>query len=93
MYDCEVEIIPYVMTWDGIVTCYHDRRVEQLGLSKRTEAYIQTRVIKMTLESMTMENRRDNLLGEDRLRQVAIEMQKLESEKVSNPRCEESLAN
>lgn len=49
------------MTWDGIVTKSHKRYVSQLGLPKNIESYIQTRVLKKTLESVSFEARRSIL--------------------------------
>ena len=68
MYKCSTRIIPYVLTWDGIVTKHHHRHSEALGLSRHAEAYIQALAVKKTLESVSYEHRR-NLLergdGED----------------------------
>ena len=58
MYKHEVEIIPYVLTWDGIVTRHHGKYVARLGLPKTVEAYIQSRVIRRTLESISSDRRR-----------------------------------
>ena len=41
IYKCEVKIIPYVMTWEGVVTKHHQRHSKALGLTPRIEAYIQ----------------------------------------------------
>ena len=43
IYKCKVKIIPYVMTWDGIVSAYHKKYTEIIGIPYTTEAYIQTR--------------------------------------------------
>ena len=51
IHKCRTRIIPYVMTWDGIVTKCHRSYVRQLGLPTNVEAYIQTRVLKRTLEA------------------------------------------
>ncbi|TBT98863.1 hypothetical protein CWI36_2195p0010, partial [Hamiltosporidium magnivora] len=40
IYKCNVEIIPYVMTWDGIVTKYHKTYVKRLQIPMNVEAYI-----------------------------------------------------
>ena len=58
MHKCKVKIIPYVVTWDGIVTRYHKRYVQEIGLQPKTEAYIQTIVLRKTLESLSFERRR-----------------------------------
>ncbi|TBU07371.1 hypothetical protein CWI36_0285p0060, partial [Hamiltosporidium magnivora] len=42
IYKCSVEIIPYVMTWDGIVTKYHKTYVKRLQIPMNVEAYIQS---------------------------------------------------
>ena len=58
LHKCPTKIIPYVMTWDGIVTKCHKSYVSQLGLSPNVESYIQTRVLKKTLETVSLEARR-----------------------------------
>ncbi|TBU04765.1 hypothetical protein CWI37_0091p0060 [Hamiltosporidium tvaerminnensis] len=40
IYRCSVEIIPYVMTWDGIVTKYHKSHLKRLEIPMNVEAYI-----------------------------------------------------
>ena len=57
-YKCKTRIIPYVMTWDGVVTKHHRRYVKEIGLTEVIEAYIQTIVLKKTLESISFEHRR-----------------------------------
>ena len=54
MYKCKSRIIPYVMTWEGIVTKHHRHYVEAQGLSPRIEAYIQPTFIKRTFESISI---------------------------------------
>ncbi|KAI5169886.1 hypothetical protein PAEPH01_1074 [Pancytospora epiphaga] len=39
---CKTKIIPYVMTWDGVVTNYHKQYLREIGLINSVEAYIQT---------------------------------------------------
>lgn len=56
IYKCITRIIPYVMTWEGVVTSYHKKYIRDLGISENIEAYIQP--IKKTLESLTFEQRR-----------------------------------
>jgi hypothetical protein len=58
IYKCKVRIIPYVITWDGIVTEYHKKHIGKLGVSETIEAYIQSRVLKKTLESLSFDQRR-----------------------------------
>ena len=57
-YKCKVKIIPYVMTWEGLVTIYHKKHVKEIGIQPRTEAYIQSLVLKKTFESISFERRR-----------------------------------
>ena len=58
MYKCKTKIIPYVVSWDGIVTSYHKKYIKELGITKNIEAYIQSRILKKTLESVSFESRR-----------------------------------
>ena len=51
------------MTWDGIVTKYHSQYLKEIDLNSTIEVYIQSRVIKKTLESISFEYRR----GDDTL--------------------------
>ncbi|TBT98039.1 hypothetical protein CWI39_2612p0010, partial [Hamiltosporidium magnivora] len=46
IYKCSVEIIPYVMNWDGIVTKYHKSHLKRLEIHMNVEAYIQSIVLK-----------------------------------------------
>ena len=57
-YKCKVKIIPYVMTWEGLVTKYHKKYREEIGIQPKTEAYIQSLVLKKTLESISLDRRR-----------------------------------
>ncbi|KAI5169522.1 hypothetical protein PAEPH01_0785 [Pancytospora epiphaga] len=54
-YRCRTWIIPYVMTWDGVVTKYHRQHLKDIEM---TESYIQTIVLKKTLENISFEYRR-----------------------------------
>ena len=64
IYKCEVELIPYVITWDGIVTKYHDKHVSKIGLDNKTRAYIQSVVLRKTLEAISFDYRRhDKMKG------------------------------
>ncbi|KAM0677743.1 hypothetical protein BDAP_001736 [Binucleata daphniae] len=65
---CRVKIVPYVMTWDGIVTKCHKKYITEIGLQPKTEAYIQALVMRKTLESLSFERRRgleEELLSEE----------------------------
>ena len=57
-YKCKVKIIPYVMTWEGLVTKYHKKHRNEIGIHIKTEAYIQSLVLKKTLESISFDRRR-----------------------------------
>ena len=57
-YKSRSKIIPYVMTWDGIVSVFHKKYIKDLGITKNIEAYIQSKVLKKTLESITFDQRR-----------------------------------
>ncbi|KAM0679083.1 hypothetical protein BDAP_000463 [Binucleata daphniae] len=46
------------MTWDGIVTKCHKKYVADIGIQPKTEAYIQSLVLRKTLESLSFEKRR-----------------------------------
>ncbi|MGL4849548.1 MAG: hypothetical protein ACRC28_11625, partial [Clostridium sp.] len=70
MYKCKVKIIPYVMTWDGCVTKYHRSHVKSLNLSTSTETYIQSKVLKKTLESISFEHRQGHQEGGSATREV-----------------------
>ncbi|TBU10164.1 hypothetical protein CWI38_1974p0020, partial [Hamiltosporidium tvaerminnensis] len=58
IYKCSVEIIPYVMTWDGIVTKYHKAHLKRLEIPMNVEAYIQSIVLKKTVETISFDRRR-----------------------------------
>ena len=58
IYKCKTRIIPYVLTWDGVVTVHHKRYTKELGLSNGIEAYVQSKVLKKTLESLSFNQRR-----------------------------------
>jgi hypothetical protein len=58
MHNCKTRIIPYVITWDGIVTKYHKSYAKEIGLTTKIESYIQYIVLKKTLESISYEYRR-----------------------------------
>ena len=41
MYKCPTRIIPYVLTWESIVTRHHHAHAEAIGPTSRIKAYIQ----------------------------------------------------
>ena len=59
MYKCKTKIIPFVITWDGLVTVYHKKHIKELEITDNVKAYIQTIVLKKTLESIYFEHRRE----------------------------------
>ncbi|TBU09517.1 hypothetical protein CWI39_0065p0050, partial [Hamiltosporidium magnivora] len=59
IYKCSVEIIPYVMTWDGIVTKYHKSHLKRLEIPMNVEAYIQSIVLKKTVETISFDHEED----------------------------------
>jgi len=58
MHKYKARTIPYVLTWDGIVTKFHKSYSKAIGLSSKIEAYIQFLVLKKTLESISFDYRR-----------------------------------
>ena len=58
IYKCETQIIPYVITWDGVVTKFHKSYSRRLNLTPEVEAYIQSISLRKTLELISLERRR-----------------------------------
>ncbi|WUR03224.1 reverse transcriptase [Vairimorpha necatrix] len=58
IHKSRTRIVPYVMTWDGVVTKYHRKYIRELEIQPYLEAYIQSIVMKKTLESISLERRR-----------------------------------
>ena len=58
----KVVVIPYVLTWDGIVTEYRDTYASGIGVGvgveMNTRVYIQYVVMKRTVESLSIDFRR-----------------------------------
>ncbi|TBU00749.1 hypothetical protein CWI36_1545p0010 [Hamiltosporidium magnivora] len=46
------------MTWDGIVTKYHKSHLKRLEIPMNVEAYIQSIVLKKTVETISFDRRR-----------------------------------
>ena len=64
IYKCTTRIIPYVFTWDGLVTKYHTGYKKMLGVEEHTEAYIQSLILKKTLKaSLSISGDRRKLLS------------------------------
>lgn len=61
MHECEVEIISFVITFEGIVTKYHDTDVKKIIVDDKTKTYIQSIVLKKTLEAMLFDYQRYNM--------------------------------
>ena len=55
LYKCKVKIILYVMTWEGIVTKFHKKYMKELEITPEIQAYIQSEILKCTLESISSE--------------------------------------
>ena len=80
-YKCIVKIIPYVMTWDWCVTKFHTNYRSESGIQPKTEAYIQSVVLKKTLESISFDRRR-GLEEDDGYHQVDELVSKMALERV-----------
>ena len=59
IHKMKTKIIPWVMTWDGIVTKLHKQYLKDLGINSTIEAYMQSVVLKKTLESVSLDYRRN----------------------------------
>ena len=68
----KTKIIPWVMTWDGIVTKTHKHYLKELGITSNIEAYMQSLVIRKTLESISLDHRR----GEEIIQEQPTEIVK-----------------
>ncbi len=68
------------MTWEGLVTKYHNKHSKEIGLDQRTEAYIQFLVLKKTLESISFERRR-GLEENDKYEDISALIERLEDVK------------
>jgi hypothetical protein len=51
--------LPYVMTWDGVMTSYHKKNIQELDVQPTLKAYIRSVVLKKTLESIFLDRRRE----------------------------------
>ena len=65
MHGAKTKIIPFVLTWDGIVASFHEKYVKEIGLTPKVQAYIQYKTLKKTLESISFEYRRGSLISEE----------------------------
>ena len=57
IYKCKSKIILFVITWDVVVTKYHKQHNKNLEIPINVQAYIQTKIIKKTLESISFKYR------------------------------------
>ncbi|KAF7682659.1 hypothetical protein TCON_2125 [Astathelohania contejeani] len=64
LYKAKTKITPYVLTWESVLTKYHRSYLKELRFTPQIEAYIQSTVLKKTLETISLEHRRSI---EDRL--------------------------
>ncbi|KAI5171816.1 hypothetical protein PAEPH01_1677 [Pancytospora epiphaga] len=53
---CKTKIILYVMTWDNVLTSYHKQYPREISLADTVEAYIQTIMLKKTLENISYDH-------------------------------------
>ena len=58
IYKSRTKIVPYIITCDGVVTKCHRKYIKELEIQPNLEAYIQSIVLKKTLESISMNRRR-----------------------------------
>jgi hypothetical protein len=85
LYKCNTKIIPFVMTWEGVVTIYHKKYMRELGVPLNVEAYIQSRVLKKTLESISFDRRRNLVEGNDLEEEVEEAVKRLTSTEAGSP--------
>ena len=60
IHKCKVNIIPFVLTWEGAVTTYHEKYKKELKVTNRIEAYIQSKILHKTLESISLDYKRSS---------------------------------
>ena len=82
MHNCKTRIIPYVLTWDGIVTKFHKSYSKEIGLTDSIQSYIQFIVLKKTMESISFSYRRD---GEETTHENQEREAKEREKESSNP--------
>jgi hypothetical protein len=58
IYKCRTRTVPYVITWDGIVTKYQKSYIEVLWMPTEAEAYAQTIGTRKTLILISLAKRR-----------------------------------
>ncbi|TBT98909.1 hypothetical protein CWI37_1545p0010 [Hamiltosporidium tvaerminnensis] len=57
IYKCSVEIIPYLMTWDGIVTKYHKHMLKESQIPINLETYILSIPLEKRVETISFDRR------------------------------------
>ncbi|EQB60535.1 hypothetical protein NAPIS_ORF01909 [Vairimorpha apis BRL 01] len=106
IYKSQTKIVPYVITWDGVVTKYHRKYIKELEIQPNLEAYMQSIVLKKTVESISMDRRRgyewiepredevekavENLVKTIPLKNIYIEEAKLKINESKKPRDNQS---
>jgi hypothetical protein len=70
LHKMKTRIIPWVMTWDGKVTKTHKYYLKELGISNNIEAYMQSLVIRKTLESISLDHRCEGEIAQDRISEI-----------------------
>ncbi|XP_029654827.1 uncharacterized protein LOC115228368 [Octopus sinensis] len=73
IHRAKVKIIPFVLTWDGIVSRIFKSHLDSIAVEDRVAAYIQTLGLRKTLESMQVETRHGISVSEEE--QAVIECQ------------------
>ncbi|KAM0687072.1 hypothetical protein COBT_001696, partial [Conglomerata obtusa] len=63
IYKCNSRIVPYVITWDGLMMMFYKQYCILLEIPAETDAYFQTIALKKTLELMPLDRRRG--IGEE----------------------------
>ena len=64
------------MIWKGLVTKYHKKHRNEIGLPAKTEAYIQSLVLKKAFESISFDHRR-GIKEDDSLNEANILLNKI----------------
>ena len=67
----KVKIIPFVLTWDEVVTTYNKKYEKELGITRNISAYIQS----ITLQSITFNLRRgeEEMIDQETLIKTEVE--------------------
>ncbi|KAM0688442.1 hypothetical protein COBT_000299 [Conglomerata obtusa] len=57
-YKCKTRIVPYVITWGGLVTKFHKQYCKLLEIPAEIKAYSLTIELKKTFEHISLDSRR-----------------------------------